>query len=163
MEQIKLTKDGLKFLTIVLGLLFVVGLVYVLQPETQNPLGKKILIFDNQVSLNVELANTPEEHAQGLSGRDSLGPDDGLLFIFDSPQQSDFWMKDMKFALDILWFNEHCELISLTENLSPETYPNTYRSATPTQFVLETNAGWARNHALVPGAKFDCQHLVAMN
>jgi hypothetical protein len=64
-----------------------------------------------------------------------------MLFIFDQPQESKFWMKDMQFPLDILWLNEDREIIYIKESLQPETYPNTFGPDTPAQYVIEINAG----------------------
>ncbi|MBI5465670.1 MAG: DUF192 domain-containing protein, partial [Candidatus Kerfeldbacteria bacterium] len=57
-------------------------------------------------SLTVEVADSLSSRVQGLSGRDKLGPNHGMLFLFSSPGQYEFWMKDMKFALDFLWLNQ---------------------------------------------------------
>ena len=57
-------------------------------------------------TLQVDLALTDEEKARGLSGRESLDEDEGMLFVFDVPGNYGFWMKDMNFAIDIIWLNE---------------------------------------------------------
>jgi len=57
------------------------------------------------VTLTVEIAKTSTEQAKGLSGRDKLPADHGMLFVFDHEDFWGFWMIDMKFPLDIIWFN----------------------------------------------------------
>ena len=49
---------------------------------------------------HVEVKDSPLERSQGLSGRQSLPTDTGILFIFDKPEVQNFWMKEMQFPLD---------------------------------------------------------------
>src|SRR3990167_10190204 len=51
----------------------------------------------NGIEITVEIADDPNEQSQGLSGRESLAPDSGMLFVFPQPTMPGFWMKDMKF------------------------------------------------------------------
>ena len=53
----------------------------------------------------VDLAITPNQQAKGLSFRNTLNANQGMLFPFHTPGDYSFWMKDMKFPLDILWIN----------------------------------------------------------
>lgn len=53
----------------------------------------------------VELATTTIQQALGLSGRESLGANDGMLFVFSGPGVQNFWMKDMNFPLDMIWIS----------------------------------------------------------
>ncbi len=55
--------------------------------------------------LEVEVVNTKHSVKQGLSGRESIGSD-GMLFIFPSASHHQFWMKEMKFNLDMIWLND---------------------------------------------------------
>src|SRR5208282_2732770 len=57
------------------------------------------------VVLTVELAATATAQERGLSGRASMPSNEGMLFVFDHPSYWSFWMTDMKFPLDIIWFN----------------------------------------------------------
>ena len=58
------------------------------------------------VPLTVELAIEPADKARGLGYRDGLAPGAGMLFIFDSSAQRSFWMKGMRFCLDIVWIED---------------------------------------------------------
>lgn len=62
---------------------------------------------------NVEIAKTEEEKVKGLQGRKSLAPNEGMLFIYDSPQTIAMWMKDTQIPLDIVFINEDEEVISV--------------------------------------------------
>lgn len=107
--------------------------------------------------LKVETAVTDSARAKGLSNRANL-PFEGLLFIFDYPHQLVFWMKDMKFPIDIIWINKN-KIIKITENVHPQ--PNTpdylLKKYTSTYFadtVIELNAGDAQKYGLKVGMKF---------
>jgi uncharacterized protein len=93
--------------------------------------------------IDVEIADTPEERLLGLSGRDSLKEGQGMLFILDEPGRPGFWMKDMKFAIDIIWIGEDGRVLSIDEGVGPETYPENFAPAEPVKYVLEVPAGFS--------------------
>ncbi|MFH2118243.1 MAG: DUF192 domain-containing protein [Candidatus Paceibacterota bacterium] len=67
--------------------------------------------------LTVELVNTPESITQGLSGREGLEVD-GMLFVFTQPQIVSFWMKDMRFPIDIVWLADG-QIVGIERNAQP--------------------------------------------
>jgi uncharacterized membrane protein (UPF0127 family) len=98
-------------------------------------------------TLLVEIADDIQERSQGLSGRTSLQPNTGMLFLFEEPVLASFWMKDMNFALDFLWIADGV-VVDVTENVPPPEDGNlpTYRPNQPVDMVLEVNAGWVEEH-----------------
>lgn len=100
-----------------------------------NKTGRCLLSFD--------LAQSPEAQARGLSGRPSLPEDNGLMFVFLSPGQQCFWMKDMQFPLDIIWLTPEKVVAHIEPNVSPDSYPQTFCPTVYAQYVLEVNAGVA--------------------
>ena len=50
----------------------------------------------------------PEERSQGLSGRPNLAAGTGMLFVFEQAGSYAFWMKDMRFPLDMVWIDAQC-------------------------------------------------------
>ena len=56
----------------------------------------------------MDLADTPEKRFQGLSGREILEEGTGMLFVFQEERQHTFWMKDMRFPLDMIWITAEC-------------------------------------------------------
>lgn len=92
----------------------------------------------------VEFARTPSEMSRGLSGRRSLPENNGMFFVYDAPGFYHFWMPNMYFSIDIIWLDENYIIVDITHDLSPDTYPETFTSSQPAQYVLEVNAGWAR-------------------
>ncbi len=99
--------------------------------------------------LRVERADTPAERQQGLSGRPSLPPGEGLLLIFETADYHAIWMKGMQFDIDIVWIRDG-RIVNITPNVPhvTGTEPLTiYRPAAPVDAVLEVVAGEAtRRH-----------------
>ena len=91
----------------------------------------------------VEIADTPEERAQGLSGRTSIPDDHGMLFVFPEAGSYGFWMKDMQTSIDIIWLSDDGEVLRVNANVSPDTYPDSFYPPRPVRYVLETRAGLA--------------------
>lgn len=113
------------------------------------------LMVENN-SLRVEVINTPEKMAQGLSGREKMASDEGMLFVFAKPGSHTFWMKDMKFSLDFIWISNG-KIIGITKNAPApsaqtkvEALPR-YNPPLPIDKVLEVNAGWADRNKIKIG------------
>lgn len=100
----------------------------------------------NGAAIDVEIADSDAERNQGLSGRESLQPDRGLLFVYPQPGFYRFWMKDMKFSIDIVWFDENFKIIDITAGLSPGSYPSDFTSSQPAKYVLEVGGGVAEKN-----------------
>lgn len=99
-------------------------------------------IFVSNAKLNVEIADTSEKMTLGLSGRKTLGENNGMLFLYNEPGTYSIWMKDMKFSIDIIWIGENGKIVDLTKSVTPETYPKTFSSKEPVKYVVEVNSGW---------------------
>ncbi|MEK7176049.1 MAG: DUF192 domain-containing protein [Patescibacteria group bacterium] len=92
----------------------------------------------------VEIADTTEKLARGLSGRKSLSPGSGMLFVFSEIGSYGFWMKDMKFPIDIAWLeriDNSFRIVGIERNVSPESFPHVFYPPVPIKYVVETNAG----------------------
>jgi uncharacterized membrane protein (UPF0127 family) len=72
-----------------------------------SPAGLKIAtIYVGERPFNIEIAETYDQQSLGLGGRDELKPNTGMFFVFPSPSVQSFWMKDMKFPIDIVWIDQ---------------------------------------------------------
>lgn len=91
--------------------------------------------------LQVSIADTVENRTRGLSGTPVLPPGLGKLFVFDVADTWNFWMKDMQYPLDIIWFDEERQIVHIETNVAPATYPETVEPSVPARYVLEVNAG----------------------
>ena len=109
------------------------------------------------VSFTVDVADTPEKRFQGLSGRPVLEEGTGLLFIFSEERKHTFWMKDMRFPLDMVWISASCTVADITTDV-PQPPPDsadsvlpTYSPSAPATYNLEINAGVAAASGLKTG------------
>lgn len=53
----------------------------------------------------IERAISADAKQKGLSSRDSLGENSGMLFEFTAKERYVFWMKEMRFPIDIVWID----------------------------------------------------------
>ena len=97
---------------------------------------------DTLRKIDVELAETDYEKQTGLMYRESLGSDQGMLFVYDSERIRNFYMKNTYIPLDILYYDTDSTLVSIQKNATPRDETN-LPSDGPAQFVLEINAGLA--------------------
>lgn len=99
-------------------------------------------------TFSVTLARTDAEKNQGLSGKQSLQKNSGMLFLFSSPDYYSFWMKDMKFPLDIIYIQNN-KIVTIFQNVPAPSSQNLqaqlpiYKPTVPADRVLEINAGLA--------------------
>ena len=104
---------------------------------------------------NFEIADTPSERVRGLSGRDKLANSDAMLFIFDKSAKECFWMKDMKFNIDILWFDADQKLITIKRDAAPSSYPEYFCPDKPARYVVEVTAGVVDKNQIQLGQKLE--------
>jgi uncharacterized protein len=102
-----------------------------------------------------EVAEERPQQAQGLSGRNCLGKDRAMLFVYDRPGDYCFWMKDMRFPIDIVWLDEKKRITTIAANVNPDTYPHVFCPETPANYVVEVAAGIANAHNWQSGAQFE--------
>ncbi len=123
------------------------------QPPTsmvqQAPSLRTIHLGDQ--AIRVSVADTPESRQKGLSGRAGLAPDEGILFVFPQDGKHGFWMKDMRFSIDILWLNADGRIVHIAKSVSPSTYPQSFVPTKPARYVLEVLAGYVTEHGVAIG------------
>lgn len=95
--------------------------------------------------LAVERVDTETKRQQGLSNRPCIKDNQAMLFVFDSNSNYNncFWMKDMRFAIDIVWLNNDKKVVYILRDVQPETYPNSFCPGQPSNYVLELKANTA--------------------
>ncbi len=128
--------------------------------------GAAIVSIGN-ATYSVDLAISPEERQQGLSGREQMGLDAGMLFVFEGERPLAFWMKEMHFPLDIIWIDAECRLLDVAADV-PTPPPNAnseeiprVQSPSPARYVLEVNAGEAARNWLIPGDPVEFRGAIA--
>ena len=137
-------------------LVIVTGCSGSLAPESApRPEGPSVAV--GEVAFEVELAATPAEREQGLSGRERLAPGEGMLFVYGEPRLLSFWMRGMLFPLDFVWIGPECTVVDITPQV-PIPPPGaaigdlpTYSPSSPASYNLEIGAGEAARGGLAPG------------
>jgi uncharacterized protein len=101
------------------------------------------------VAIKAEVAQTDLERQKGLSGRSGLAKDSGMLFIIgDNKATPTFWMKGMKFAIDIIWIKAG-KIIQIDKSVpppalgTPDKNLKLYSPNTAVDYVLEVDAGYS--------------------
>jgi uncharacterized membrane protein (UPF0127 family) len=106
--------------------------------------------FPDGFSATAELAVSDEERAQGLMFREKINEDQAMLFLFEEEDIHSFWMKNMRFAIDILWLDGQKRIVHLESRVPacPKDPCPSYVPAAAAAFVLELQAGFVEKHGL---------------
>jgi uncharacterized membrane protein (UPF0127 family) len=105
--------------------------------------------------MEVQIADTVKTRADGLSGRDHLEDNQGMLFIFPYSGKHGFWMKDMNFNLDIIWIKDN-KVVGISENVQKPDTKNwtsleTVYPPEDVNMVLEVNSGFSQTNEVKIG------------
>jgi uncharacterized membrane protein (UPF0127 family) len=120
-------------------------------PPTSPALTERVVLDFTNVRVYAEIAATPAEKERGLSGRLTLSPDAGMLFVFSSPSRPGFWMKEMNFPLDFIYLRDG-RVAEIKENVPAAIIPIPFFPAAEIDAVLEVNAGFVKRHGITVGA-----------
>lgn len=123
------------FFVVIVGLML--GWVFF----ARNDFAEKNFVQISGEKIWVDLAVTPQERERGLSGRAALCADCGMLFVFEQEDTYSFWMKDMRFALDVLWIDGN-KIAQIDRNVPfADGMDVVIRPKMAVDKVLEINAG----------------------
>jgi uncharacterized protein len=126
--------------------------------ETQSPTFAKKKIVIGKVNLDVEVAETYDQHSYGLMNRNKQPENLGMMFVFESAQPRSFWMKNTFIDLSIGYIDQNKVLFQILDmkatTLLQKDFPS-YASSGPAQFALEVPKGWFQKHHVKVGDKFD--------
>lgn len=111
---------------------------------------ERITVTVAGLTIDAEVVRSAADRTQGLGGRESLAPDEGMLFVFDEERVVSFWMRGMRFPLDFVWIASDGTVADLTAGVPPPE-PGTedpalqlYQPSVPVRYVLEVNSGVLR-------------------
>ncbi len=110
-------------------------------------------LFVGDTVIKIEIADTKQKRQQGLSGRSFLEPENGLLFVFDKLDFHGIWMKNMRFPIDILWFDADLRIVDIKKGAQPQSYPEIFYPQEPALYVLEVNTGFSEENSITVGEK----------
>lgn len=109
------------------------------------------IVYIGHQSLKAYVADTEITREKGLGDIESLPSDEAMLFMFDVPERYGFWMKDMRFPIDIFWIDWLGRVVFIKESVLPSSYPETFIPNVPAKYVLETNVGFAHENRVKIG------------
>jgi uncharacterized membrane protein (UPF0127 family) len=155
-------RSGSRERATILVLLALAGLALGLAcaPEAAEPEAPTATIREAVVEL--EIARTPSEQALGLGNRNALAWNSGMLFLYDPPGFPSFWMKRMRFDIDIVWIRDG-RIVGIADFVPyPREDPNnpvTVPAPELVDAVLEVPAGYARAHSWRRGDRVELSGL----
>ncbi|MEI8130305.1 MAG: DUF192 domain-containing protein [bacterium] len=153
---------------IVLAVFFIALFAWVyffVHPASPNPLASTVSVVPTvntpsythalrigKTDLHVAVADTDALRTLGLSFSKPLGLDEGMIFEFPNPMPVSFWMKDMRYPLDIIWISTDKKVVGYVENFQPNSYPKTVSPKVLVQYVLEVPAGFVHKNGITFGS-----------
>ena len=157
-------------------LLMFVGLIVLLiifsdafVTNTENANNEQLAVvtfFPNNstsVVMTCEVASSPEKRSVGLMFREELPVDEGMLFVYESPHNVSFWMKNVLIPLDIIFLDESGTVINVEEadieiNV-PDEKLKRYFSTSPAKWVVEINQGLCKLYGIGVGTNVSIEYL----
>jgi len=137
----------------------IVGLAAIFLFNFGLPTGKVIAETNATVCfeencLMCEIADEANEQAIGLMYKDSLPENECMLFVFQNEGYHDFWMRNVKFPLDIIWISSGMEVVQTEHAGTCFDMPcSTHGSTTPAIYVVETNFGFTEKNNITVANK----------
>ena len=141
----------MRYVLIGIGALFAVIFLFSVFTMDQEESNSSPTLKIGDASLEIEIVDMIDQQILGLSGRESLPENAGMLFVYNSSGNPGIWTKNMNFAIDIIWIDKDREVLEITSNVSPDTYPTIFRSQDPILYILEVNAGWSERNNINVG------------
>ena len=138
---------------------FIVGVIGILTIPTDAkmeqadfPVG---MIKVDDIIFQVQIADTQPLRTRGLMFQEQLPPDEGMLFVFPKPGFHSFWMLNMQFPLDIIWFDGDGKVLFIAYDVQPcksaletATCTKTNPNSDQAMYVLEITAGLADEYGI---------------
>jgi len=128
--------------------LAVIAALFSLSIYAKNSLNKYYVTINNK-NISLDIADTPASRQKGLMFVESMPENSGMLFVLEKPEFANFWMKNMKIPLDMLFISG--EKIVTIYNKVPvckiapcQIYPSNQK----VDFVLEVNSGYCEKHRI---------------
>lgn len=103
-------------------------------------------------TIQVAVADEPEERNQGLMDVYNMAEDEGMIFIFEKEELQSFWMANTPLTLDIMYVNSDSTIVRIYQNTEPFSQTS-LPSEAPAQYVIETNGGFSVANGITEGMK----------
>lgn len=127
---------------LIIIILFLISIItvcwFIFKPKNKTFPENLSMLINNQ-PYYLEVAQTPQSQEKGLSGRNQLCSNCGMLFVFTREGKYPFWMKDTHIPLDIIWLNSKYQIVKITTAVKTDSN-NLYTNQKPAKYVIELNA-----------------------
>lgn len=117
-----------------------------------NSVMPKVILFAGSGRLEAEVANTPEQAAAGLSYRNSLAPDQAMLFTYPMPHKVVFQMRHTLIPISAAFIDSFGTIMEIYDLEPVSAVPVSSKSGA-VRFVLEVNRGWFTNNGVGTGSR----------
>ncbi len=121
---------------------------------------KSYVVVDGQ-KFAVEIMRTDAQRKKGLMGREGLADHEGMIFLFEQPGPLSFWMKNMKFPIDMVFIDQHKKIMNVARDVPPckQDPCALYKSNGDGQYVLEIDAGLSDKYGFEPGDSIEFKNF----
>jgi uncharacterized membrane protein (UPF0127 family) len=108
---------------------------------------------DKKVSINAQVADNFFKKSLGLMYRETIREEEGMLFLFKRERKPRFWMKNMKFPIDVIFVSGDFKIVDIIENTQPNNslFCFGFKPKRPAKYVVETKAGFCKKHGIKIG------------
>lgn len=133
------------------------GIAYAQTPSQDN-FTHQIISLDN-LTLDAQIADTTQKMELGLQYQNKLPYNQGMLFVLQTPQVIPMWMPNMKFSLDMIWFDSNGNILHIEKNVPPCTFPDLSscpiynRDGQPSKYALEVTSGFVDKYNISMNSK----------
>ncbi|MCD6077713.1 MAG: hypothetical protein K0R89_1651 [Ramlibacter sp.] len=118
------------------------------EPQMNLP---RVRLTTGMHAIDAQVASTPDQRMTGLMHRKEMPQNEGMLFVFESPSQQCFWMKNTLLPLSIAFVADDGTIVNIDE-MKAQTL-DSHCSERPVRYVLEMNTGWFARKGIKAGAK----------
>jgi uncharacterized membrane protein (UPF0127 family) len=132
------------------GLVFCLSAIFIFAACKAEPRVFISTRSGKQLTVRVEVADTPYERELGLQYRRELEEDRGMLFVFPVEREQSFWMKNTPVSLDLIFIDSQQRIVGIIPRAVPFS-TQTLSVNLPSRFVLEVNGGFSKRHGLQAG------------
>ncbi len=130
-------------ITIILIILSIFLTLFLLKEVNTTKYSEVCFLLKDRRCINAEVVDTPEKRQLGLMYREGLKEDEGMLFVFPKEDYYAFWVKNMKFPIDIIWIDGNYKIVHIERNVQPcDKLCKSYSPQEKAEYVLEVMANF---------------------
>jgi uncharacterized membrane protein (UPF0127 family) len=122
------------------------------EPDRAQPKLATMKLWLGAKEVTAEQAVTPEQVETGLMFRKEMGPDEGMLFIFEEPHRPAFWMRHTSLPLSCAYIDSAGVILELHDLKPMDETPVIAEPTSRVQYVLEMNQGWFQRNGIAVGS-----------